>query len=249
MIDEVLALEMPEWLSEILKNPKDGAFQIENILRDSLYYPGSFVDATPVNYLVGNIFSFVYADNRISIEELLNYLDRTEIYDEGFINYHSIIEKNMKLSDIAPGGWPPGVVRRRIDFLEFYDKDILDVKPDCHWSVWKRNEGLGGDIGPEGFSFFYAFAEMSELYESLYNGLSIAPKILAIITGGLANNPESNDSDFKRVVVSNPNGLPDYLLNGHFGGPGPVEACWREYQGKRIVQLPKRDAGLWKLNL
>ena len=103
MIDEVLALEMPEWLSEILKNPKDGAFQIENILRDSLYYPGSFVDATPVNYLVGNIFSFVYADNRISIEELLNYLDRTEIYDEGFINYHSIIEKNMKLSDIAPG--------------------------------------------------------------------------------------------------------------------------------------------------
>ena len=248
MIKEIPAMDMPEWLATILKNPKDGTFQLENILRDSLYYPGSFVDATPVNYLAGNIFSFVYADNGFSIEEILNYLDRTKIYDEGFINYHSILEKNMKLSDIVPGGWPPGVVRRRIDFLEFYDKDILDVNPDCHWSVWKRNEGLGGDIGPEGFSFFFAFSEMSELYNGLYNGLSIVPKILTLITGGQANTPESNDSDFKRVVLSNQNGLPDYLVNGHLGGPGPVEACWREYQGERIVQLPKRDAGLWKLN-
>jgi hypothetical protein len=244
MIREIPALDMPKWLSEILKNPAGATFQLENILQDSLYYPGSYLDATPVNYLTGNIFSFVYTDKNISRDDFLNYLDGSGEGDV-FNNYRLIHEDDLDLHDITPRGWPPNKFKQ---YFEFTEKRPLD----CYWSVWKRNEGVAKDVGPEGFSFFYAFSEMSELYEGLYNGLSIAPKILTLIGPGYmgeGSSPEDEDSLLKKVVVSSNNDLPDYLLYGLYGGTrGFADACWSEYQGEKIVQLPERHAGLWKLN-
>ncbi len=188
MINEIPVLEMPEWLSEILKCPADATFQLENILQDSLYYPGCYLNGTPVKYLAGNIVSFVFTDKDISREEFLKNLQGSE-KDDGFKHYHLIVKKDINLHEITPGGWPPKKFKL---FFEVHEKKPLD----CHWSVWKRNEGADRNVGPEGFSFFYAFSEMSELYEGLYNGLSIAPKILTLIDGGISFQPEDNDSKF-----------------------------------------------------
>ena len=241
MIKEIPAMDMPEWLATILKNQSDRTFRLEDILQDSLFYPGGDLNGTPVKYLAGNIFSFVYTDHGISRDVLLKNLYGSD-RDDGFNNYNLIMEDDINLDDITPGGWPPKKFKL---FFEFHE-----IKPPyCHWSVWKRKEGVDRNVGPEGFSFFYAFAEMSELYEGLYNGLSIAPKILTLIDGGISFLPEDTDSNLWRIALSNQNGLPDYILNGSCARYATVdEACWTEYQGERIVQLPERYAGLWKLN-
>jgi len=93
---------------------------------------------------------------------------------------------------------------------------------------------------------------MSAIYQGLYCRLSISPRVLAIIQpgsiGGEWESVTTDDSFFKKVVCSNAAGLPDYLLHGGYGQGYYERACWQEYDGERIVQLPERYAGLWKLN-
>jgi hypothetical protein len=129
-------------------------------------------------------------------------------------------------------------------------------KPFGHWSVWKRDES---SAGTELFSFFYMSGEISAIYQGLYCRLCIAPKVIAIIQpgsmGGEWENTTSDDSFFKRVVRSNPAGMPEYLLHGGTGwgrgspnnDPYP-DPCWREYSGTRLCQLSERYAGLWRLS-
>ena len=96
-------------------------------------------------------------------------------------------------------------------------------------------------------------ARCSAIYQGLYCRLRVAPLILAIIQpgalGGEWEMVDADDSFFKKVVRSNPAGMPEYLLYGGLGERGSyAEPCWHEYRGKRIVQLPERYAGLWKRN-
>ena len=76
-------------------------------------------------------------------------------------------------------------------------------------------------------------------------------KILSIIQpgaiGGEWEGVTSNKSFFKKVVLSNSAGLPQFLLHGGFGY-NYEQACWDEYAGNRLAQLQERHAGLWKLN-
>ena len=92
MIDQLAKMEMPDWLTSILKDQENVPLNIENILKDSLYYPACGVNGTPVKHLVGNIFSFVYADYGIRRDVFLNNLHGSG-EDDGFKNYHLIFEK------------------------------------------------------------------------------------------------------------------------------------------------------------
>jgi len=94
---------------------------------------------------------------------------------------------------------------------------------------------------------------MSCVFQTLFNRNNIRPKVLAIIQpgsgfGGGWEYTEGNQSFFKSVVQSNPAGMPEYLLFGGFGSSSFYEEpCWKEYQGERLIQLPERQAGLWRL--
>ncbi|HNS68132.1 MAG TPA: hypothetical protein PKG97_11105, partial [Mesotoga infera] len=65
MFEEVTKAEMPDWI----KNPVK--FDIHDVLKDSLYYPACGHDGHPVEYFLGNVYSFVYVDYSISRENLL----------------------------------------------------------------------------------------------------------------------------------------------------------------------------------
>lgn len=67
MIAEIEEIEMPDWLKA-----DNFSFDIKKVLKDSLYYPASNFDGRPVAHLIGNIYSFIYADYGVTKDEFYN---------------------------------------------------------------------------------------------------------------------------------------------------------------------------------
>ena len=260
MINEMPEMQTPAWLAAIdtAKNKDTCPFPLNEILKDSLYYPACGLNGTPVKFLAGNILSFVYVDYGVTREAFLQNLNGVDA-DSGFKGYHAILKREIFREDVVPSGWSPSILphdqRDRMRLAEAESR----CKPFGHWSVWKRDESTASSSGPERFSFFYMAGEISASYLGLYCQLGIAPEVIAIIQpgamGGEWEQTTSDDSFFKQVVRSNPAGMPGYLLHGGTGwgrrhpdnDPYP-DPCWREYRGTRLCQLPERYAGLWRLN-
>lgn len=256
MITEIPILKTPDWLTFILKNPEAASFPLKSILENSLYYPASGLNGTPVKYLAGNVYSFIYADYGVTKYEFLQNLNGKN-KDAGFKNYHSILQKEIFRDDIVPAGWIPNIIPTGKKEIEKLLREEQRTQPFGHWSVWQRDESADNDVGPEIFSFFFLAGEMSAVYQGLYIRNNIAPKILSIIQPGTMGGEwecvTSDNSFFKKVVKANPAGMPEYLLHGGFGNgngglgdPYPIP-CWKEYEGPKITRLMERYAGIWKL--
>jgi len=259
MINEMLVIQTPAWLAAIdaAKGNDACRFFLADILTDSLYYPACGLNGTPVKFLAGNILSFVYVDYGVTREVFLRNLNGADA-DSGFKGYHIILQREIFREDVVPTGWSPSILPHDERDMKRLAEVENRCKPFGHWSVWKRDAATDASTGPELFSFFYMAGEISASYQGLYCRLGMAPKVLAIIQpgamGGEWENTPSDDSFFKRVVQSNPAGMPEYLLHGGTGcGRGHLnndpypDPCWKEYDGKRLCQLPERYAGLWKL--
>ena len=253
-IREISQLQCPKWLLDI---SEDSPFPgLEKILPNSLYYPACEFNGTPVKYLSGNIYSFVYVDYGIANDGFLANLNGTG-KDDGFKHYHlvcpGVCTREVSRNEIMPDKWRPDIVPENKKDREKLFQREKESEPFGHWSVWQRNEDAPDDAGPLRFSFFFLAGEMSATYQGLYYEKNIVPRILAIIqpgrgSGGGWESPESDDSFFKKVVSRHKKGFPKYLLYGGSGGPKYFEhPCWQEYEGDRIVQLPERYAGLWEL--
>jgi hypothetical protein len=248
MIKELPKRNQPQWLKDIAAG--NGEFCLQNLLVDSLYYPACGLNGTPVKFLAGNILSFVYTDYSITKEEYLDNLNGSG-EDCGCRGYHTVLQREIFRKDIVPDDWVPPPLPTDPDAR----RRVLDRQRACrpfgHWSIWQRDRDKDEAYGPELFSLLYFAGEMSAIYDGLYCRLKIAPAILAVISpgaiGGEWESATSNDSFFKTVVSSNKAGMPKYLLNGGFGRGFYEEPCWNEYRGERIIQLPERYAGLWKL--
>ena len=255
MITELPVMEMPQWLKAILDNPEEKhTFKVENIVKDSLYYPACRLDGTPVRNLAGNIYSFVYADYGVSKHSLLWDL-RSTTPPGGCRGYEMILQQEIFRYDIVPAGWAPSIVPHndnpRLHSLRYRERQC---RPFGHWSVWRRLPGFDDSHGPEGFSLFYLGGEMSAIYQGIYIRLNTAPKMLAIIQpgaiGGEWEAVPDPKSFFHHVVTSNPGGMPEFLIYGGFGRKSYYQKpCWDEYGGEhRMGFLPQRNAGIWKLD-
>jgi hypothetical protein len=252
MINELPKTQTPEWLEAISKSNGNNCtiFPLSDILTNSLFYPACGLNGTPVKFLAGNILSFVYADYGMTQNAFLANLNGSNP-ECGFYGYKSILQREIFRGDIVPNGWRPPVIPAK----ESEKSRLLQIEKKCqpfgHWSVWRRNQDFELSIGPDIFSFFFLSGEMSAVYQGLYCRLSISPKILAIIQPGAMGGEwecvSSDDSFFKRVVKSNKAGFPEYLIYGGYGRGFYENPCWSEYQGNRLVQLPERYAGIWKL--
>ena len=58
MIDSLPINPTPEWLQNACKENNNDYFPLQDILRNSLYYPASFFDGFPIKHLSGNFHSF-----------------------------------------------------------------------------------------------------------------------------------------------------------------------------------------------
>ncbi|HDR06703.1 MAG TPA: hypothetical protein ENN88_03630 [Candidatus Coatesbacteria bacterium] len=259
MIAELPVLKVPEWLKGAAE---DGASPpLINLLTDSLYYPGCGFNGTPVKFLAGNIYSFIFADWGIEREKLLANLNGTGRGD-GFKGYRSLFQRDIAKEELVPENWVPPLNplyykhKRRAD-LEQLKRMPDKYRPFAHWSIWERREGFAETHGPSLFSFFFIGGEMCAVYQELYCRLQIAPLVLALIqVGGFDNgweDPRDNSSFFKAVVSSNPAGMPEYLIRGGYSRGGYsssyAQPCWPEYRNEYIARIPERSAHIFRLEM
>jgi len=249
MVEALPVLPVPSWFQREI-GMDEGSLPIPEILSDSLYYPASGLNGTPVKFLGGNVHSFVYADYGIPVKAMLSNLHGLD-KDSGFKGFSLVREREVLHRELFPEDV-------RYDFIPTKrqienGRCSMTRHPEetaGHWSIWQRQMEYPDAHGPELFSFLYICGEMSRVYQALYTKLRKRPLVLAIIQpgcfGGEWERTEDEDSMFKRVLSANPAGMPDYLLYGGYGGDWYDKPCWKDYEGKRLVQLPERRAGLWK---
>jgi len=181
MITELDKLLAPEWLATVSEESRLPS--MDQLLRDSLYYPASGLNGTPVKFLAGNVYSFIYADYGVDRTAFLDNLNGTDP-ECGFRHYHSMCQRDVFREDIVPNDWRPPITP-----TEHGDRQRLEERERAcrlfgHWSVWQRDATASTAVGPERFSFLFLAGEMSAIYQGLYSRMGIAPRILAIIQPG-----------------------------------------------------------------
>jgi len=225
MIDNIAELSCPEWLNEISQdNIHSISFDVKKILQDSLYYPAAGFDGNPIKYFSKNTYSFIYVDYSVRKENLLKKF-----------TYSIVARRSLTEKELAPNGWSP-------DFNSSFGNPAKFIRniaePFCEWIIFKSG-GLN-------FSLIYLCADGVATYQALYIKNNIKPKFLAFIQPGTIH---GNWTDFTnpnsliaKSVISNPAGMPEYLINGGFyqrKGDRLLhkQPCWPHYENFVIFLL------------
>ncbi|MCC5813350.1 MAG: hypothetical protein JJT78_01220 [Leptospira sp.] len=244
MIRRAGILPIPNWLTK-----EEFSFDVEEILKDSLYYPSSEFDGNPIKYFMGNVYSFVYVDYGVSREKLLEKLDTNGIY-----GYHIIHQESIKVNQLKSSTY------RKIDLPEPEDMRRLRIHfknhvqpPFCEWLVFERNSDKTERFNPKRFSLLYLCAEGVASYQEMYVRNRIKPKIIAIIQPGHGfgtNWTDFTDRNqiFAKSVFHDTNLLPDYLINGGWGPPKfHIDPIWEEYSKRiRFIRSDRSSFALWE---
>jgi len=102
MIDRLPEKALPKWLADVDVGNQSSPFPLMDVLNDSLYYPSSRFDGSPIRHLSGNIHSFIYADYGVTSDEL-----EEEVKTPGFLGYHKILSRSVTEKELTPNGWQP----------------------------------------------------------------------------------------------------------------------------------------------
>ncbi len=95
---------MPDWLLEDWSG-EDAGFPLEDLLRDSLYYPASGDDGSAVELLGGVVHSFIHSDYRAPVEELeasMRQRVSPNIDDQGFVGYRCLFTRRIEGEHLLP---------------------------------------------------------------------------------------------------------------------------------------------------
>lgn len=196
-------LEEPKWLrSDELR------FNLDNILKDSLYYPACGFDGSMVKNFREHAYSFIYVDANVTIEKL-----EKELIEYPFLGYRIIHRESINPQFIIPN----------IDNFEIKAKDLVDHSANhyCEWFVFENEE-------KERFSLLYIVAEAIAAYHELYIMNKIAPIAIGFnhVDGFSGNlepflNNKSGRILFEDVVISQFE-KPKYLITF-------IEHSWKDY--------------------
>jgi hypothetical protein len=240
-------MQEPDWLADIDQdNIKSRSLPLDELLQESLYYPASGFDGSPIRRLAGNVFSFVYVDYGMEREALMNALE-----SPGFHGYKLLARRDVAQHELPPRPWRlPPLLPQDGDPWKFRD---YTKEPFCVWAVFERSGEMPDSHGPRRFSLLYLCADGVAAFQALYVANAMKPKIVAIIQPG--HGFGRNWTDFTdpqqvlaRTVLGNPAGRPQALLHGGSGGRDFYrESCWPDYPGllRFIDKRGGRDIGVF----
>lgn len=223
-----------EWFKSIIEddNEFNKSLNLNYLLEDSLYYPCSGHDPTPINRFAGDVDSFIYADLAEKSKDHLKWIKLglpREIYDSVPDNRYSLVKKRkIKWSEIIPNNWVPTINPIRsdgnYDQLKGWQEELAAPRY-VYWSIWKINDIE--DQEKEKSKYFsllyFGGCEMNAVYQALYNRHNVVPKILTIINPGMGfwdckyiDNKYITHSFFNRVLEANLKGFPPYLYTDRY---------------------------------
>lgn len=211
---------MKNWISKETSDAlnKNSYLPLLDLLRDSLFYPASGVDGSPIRHAnVLGVNSFVYVDTSFD----KTTFDRL-IKDHPIRGYHIYGIRELQQSDLIPDGWSPQIPKELLQTLDRYVEamKISGANPSsafARWIIFERDENLTDEHGPSSLSLLYIRGEGIATYQALYIEQKILPKIFAIIRPGTSFG--GNFSNFyealNSVMQMHNLGLPEFILNWH----------------------------------
>jgi hypothetical protein len=102
MIASLPPRQQPDWLSSISQQNIKETFCLEDILSNSLYYPGSSLDPRAIHLFAGNVHSFVYSDCSVEDSKLTRWVNGVPIDCVTPISgYDLVASANIQDSDLS----------------------------------------------------------------------------------------------------------------------------------------------------
>jgi hypothetical protein len=235
------------WINQEKGNYK---FNLNEVLKDSLFYPACKFDGSPIKHAAdfGKLNSFVYVDYGVTEENL-----QQEIMN-GFKGYK--LSNNQRISQecLVPNGVSYVVSPDNNEYRSISDEYNPDNNPPfCRWYIFEREEGYSDDHGPKIFSLLYLCSDGAAAFQNLYISNKIKPKVIAIIQpghgcGGNWTNYFDRKSILARSVFYNEQLVPDFLLTLEDGRSANQEnSCWPEF-GERVKSIngSRYSGAIWK---
>lgn len=247
----------PEWLAALNLPGGVGAealeqhqFPLQDILRNSLYYPAAGFDGRPVQFLGGFIHSFIYVDYGVTPDQL-----ETERQQNGFDGYRLVGRKSLTVHDLAPNGWQPVVpdqYRGDLDtFLQRHENGAVQA-PFAFWYIFERDDARDETHGPRRFSLVYIAADGIATYQALYWQNAMPPEVLTIIRPGAGFGGNYTDFTYPdrffawTVLHGHRIAIPDYMACGDILRI-PGQAFWHEAYPTHVERFPiPTEIGVWR---
>jgi hypothetical protein len=178
MIEDLPVIQPPHWLESLdAASVRHSQLPLDEILRDSLYYPSCGFDGDPVRFLAGNVLSFIYVDYGMDRQQLEHALAT-----RGFRGYEVIAKRDLDESELAPRGWKStSIFDTHLDAHRYRQW----MKPSfCQWRVFGRCAQMPASHGPKRFSLIYFCADGVAAFDALYVANHAAPAYVAVIQPG-----------------------------------------------------------------
>jgi hypothetical protein len=212
------------------------------MLSGSLYYPSSGCDSDPILHLSEYCHSFVYVDSGRPDGEVREFLQ-----EGAGENYHLVGDIRDVTDELDARNWWPVEVDTGEPQGHLHAEPIGSGRTP--FALWAIYETVGNQVNKANrISLLYLCQDAVAAFQRLYLKNKCYPQYLAIIRPGHAMGGNWTDfTDDKKVlgklVRSNPNGRPKYLLFGDYDGKGNR---WNEYcQLIDTFYTKRRVAKLW----
>lgn len=249
MLRQLQKIEIPTWLTNLTPEAiKHDPFPLDELLRESLYYPSCGFDGDPIKHLGGSVLSFVYVDYGHTRDEFM--------CAQNFNGYDLVASRFVSEDELAPDGWSP-LALRRMDGDPLRYRDYVK-EAFCVWSIFQRRGDFLVAHGPYRFSLLFICADGVAAFQALYLANSIIPKAIAVIQPGHGfghNWTDFSDPEqvFARVVLDNPVGQPEMVLYGGIGydWKNYSSPCWPQYKflTRRFRKTGGGTVGVWTKDL
>jgi hypothetical protein len=210
------------WIDNITLENFEESFDLNEILKNSTFYPASGIDATNIEGLSEYTNSFVHVDYSIPKNEVERALNE----DFSTVGYKLIGFKCVTESELTPNGFAPNNFpfkdseKERMDYMTTAKSTH---KPFCFWAIYEIDETLTGRTTGKikKFSLLHIGGEACATFDALYVSNNINPKAVAILnpSEGYGDNwTKFRDPEYRlfRLMQLNSEknriGLPEYVF-------------------------------------
>jgi hypothetical protein len=181
---------------------------IDQFLREAVFYPCSDLDGLPVKRLATRFNRFFYADYSSSITRAA--FDH-ECQNRGFRGYRNTSTADLDVQLVFQDSWD-GV--RQTYLRGRFRLPFEWVDPFVAGAHFQRTADYAEDHGPVQFQLIFARCEAITTLRCVFNKRSFPPRCVAYIRPGIGfggNRPEF-PGELERALRENAGGLPEFLL-------------------------------------